>query len=75
MYTLKVEGSESLVRDVNTQAIINTNENEYKSYVAKQALVQQRKQQINNQTKELESLKQEMVEIKRMLAELIQKGK
>lgn len=75
MHMLKVQGSESLVRDPSTHAIINTNESEYKAYAARQALNQQRKQQINNQTKELESLKQEMVEIKRMLAELIQKGK
>ena len=75
MYMLKVEGSESLVRDMSTQAIINTNETEYKSYVSRQALVQQRKQQINIQTQELESLKQEMNEIRSMLAALLTKGK
>lgn len=71
---LKVQGSESLVRDPNTHAIINTNESEYKAYAARQALNQQRKQQINNQAQELESLKQEMSEIRRMLVELIQRG-
>ena len=75
MYMLKVEGSESLVRDMSTQAIINTTETEYKSYVSRQALVQQRKQQINIQTQELESLKQEMNEIRSMLAALLTKGK
>lgn len=72
---LKVEGSDSLVRDPSTNAIINTNTSEYKAYAARQALNQQRKQQINNQTKELENLKQEMTEIKRMLVELISQSK
>lgn len=75
MHMLKVEGNDSLVRDPITHAIINTNESEYKAYVARQALNQQRKQQINNQAQELENIKQEMSEIKSMLLELISKGK
>ena len=31
--TLRVEGFESLVRDVNTKAIINTNRSEYNNYM------------------------------------------
>ncbi len=75
MNMLKVQGSDSLMRDPNTHAIININDNEYKTYIARKSLNQQHKSQINSQAQELESLKQEMVEIKRMLAELIQKGK
>jgi hypothetical protein len=72
---LKVQGSDCLVRDPVTNAIINTNASEYKNYVARQALNQQRKQQINNQARELEVLKNEMTEIKQMLVELISKSK
>jgi hypothetical protein len=75
MYMLKVEGSDSLVRDPVTNAIINTNESEYIAYTARQAIAQQRKQQINNQTKELENIKQEMSEIRSMLSALLTKGK
>ena len=72
---LKVEGSDSLVRDPLTNAIINVNENEYSAYIERQKLNAQKKQQINNQAQEIMNMKQELSEIKQMLVELITKSK
>lgn len=71
MNYVKVEGNEDLVRDPHTNAIINTNVAEYKKYKETKSLMMSRKQQINNQSKEIEEIKQEIAEIKTLLFELI----
>jgi hypothetical protein len=63
---LKVEGNDSLVRDVSSKAIINTNSKEYQNYVEKRNMMAKQKQ-------EIDSLKKDMSEIKEMLATLIGK--
>jgi hypothetical protein len=62
----KVEGNDSLVRDVSSKAIINTNSKEYQNYVEKRNMMAKQKQ-------EIDSLKKDMSEIKEMLATLIGK--
>lgn len=62
----KVEGNDSLVRDVSSKAIINTNSKEYQNYVDKRNMMAKQKQ-------EIDSLKKDMSEIKEMLATLIGK--
>jgi len=62
----KVEGNDSLVRDVSSKAIINTNVKEYQNYVEKRNMMAKQKQ-------EIDSLKKDMSEIKEMLATLIGK--
>ena len=62
----KVEGNDSLVRDVSSKAIINTNSKEYENYVEKRNMMAKQKQ-------EIDSLKKDMSEIKEMLATLIGK--
>ena len=63
---LKVQGNDSLVRDVSSKAIINTNSKEYQNYVDKRNMMAKQKQ-------EIDSLKKDMSEIKEMLATLIGK--
>jgi hypothetical protein len=62
----KVEGNDSLVRDVSSKAIINTNSKEYQNYVDKRNMMAKQKQEIDN-------LKKDISEIKEMLATLIGK--
>lgn len=71
---LKVQGHEGLVRDVSSGAIISTNDNEYNAYKLKRENELKRQKQIEDQVKELNDLKSEMLEIKQMLNILI-KGK
>jgi hypothetical protein len=71
---LKVQGHEGLVRDVSSGAIISNNNNEYNAYKLKRENELKRQKQIEDQVKELNDLKSEMLEIKQMLNILI-KGK
>ncbi len=71
---LKVQGHEGLVRDVSSGAIISTNDNEYSAFKLKRENELKRQKQIEDQVKELNDLKSEMLEIKQMLNILI-KGK
>lgn len=74
MSYIKVQNAEGLVRDMSTNAIINTDESKYSSYLNKRAQIEDRKRQINKQSEEIDALKNEMLEIKQLLMELI-KGK
>jgi hypothetical protein len=74
MKTLKVEGNNSLVRDVESKAILNTNMYEYEEYMAHKKLALDKKTQIDHQAADINMLKQDMLEIKQMLSMLV-KGK
>ncbi len=64
---LKVEGNDSLVRDINTHAIINTNSVEYESYIRKKALLKNQQDEIKKNTDDINIIKQELFEIKELL--------
>ena len=70
---LKVEGRDGLVRDPNTHAILNTNNKEYETYIARKNAVQAQKVLIEKQGKEIKDLKNDISEIKQMLSILINK--
>jgi hypothetical protein len=70
---LKVEGGDGLVRDPNTHAILNTNNKEYETYIARKNAVQAQKVLIEKQGKEIKDLKNDISEIKQMLSILINK--
>lgn len=74
MSYLQVQNAEGLVRDTTTNAIINVDDNAYRTHLARKAQIEARKQQINKQIEEIDYLKQEMSEIKQILLELL-KGK
>ena len=57
--TLKVEGFESLIKDVNTKAIINTNRSEYNSYMARVKSRETNSDTIRSLCKEINILKKE----------------
>ena len=63
--TLKVEGFESLVRDVNTKAIINTNRSEYNNYMKRVKARENNTDTIRALCKEINTLKKELFEIKK----------
>jgi hypothetical protein len=70
---LKVEGHESLVRDVTSNAIVNTSKNEYQIYMNRIRSREQQSDEIRNTIKEINLLKQELFEIKNLLKEVIKK--
>ena len=73
MSKVKVEGFESLVRDVKSNAIVNTNRSEYQMYMARIRAREQQGDEIRNAVKEINTLKAELREIKNLLQEVTKK--
>ena len=76
----KVEGELDLVRDMNSTAIVNRNRSAYemakkRSEDAKRKLIEEEEQRdsISNATREINTLKCEMHEIKHLLQQLVDK--
>jgi len=70
---LYVEGNPSLVRDVTTNAIVNTNDSEYKTYLRNRDIMVGRVNQIQTQTEKINKLESDINDIKTMLKQLINK--
>ena len=70
---LKVEGHESLARDIRSNAIVNTSKSEYRIYMNRVKSREQQGDQIRNTIKEINVLKQELFEIKSLLKEVLKK--
>ena len=71
MARLKVEGFESLVRDTNSNGIINTNKSEYQIYMARIRAREKQGDEIRSAVKEINTLKAELREIKNLLKEIV----
>jgi hypothetical protein len=67
---LKVEGHNHLVRDVQSNAIINTNKEGYQSYKALKNSKEREKCRIDNIENDLNSLKSDLDEIKSLLRKM-----
>lgn len=65
----KIIGNEDLVRDAKSNAILNTDLDALNKYRAKRA----RDKKINNIADEVDTLRQEMTEIKSLLMQLVQR--
>jgi len=73
MTKVKVEGFESLVRDVKSNAIINTNVSEYQIYMKRVRAREQQGDEIRSAVKEINNLKAELREIKNLIKEVVKK--
>ena len=73
MARLKVEGYGSLVRDTNSNAIVNSSTSEYKIYMAKYRAREQQSDELRNACKEINNLKAELREIKTLILEKLGK--
>jgi hypothetical protein len=62
-----------LVRDIRSNAIVNTSKNEYQIYMNRIRSREQQSDEIRNTIKEINVLKQELFEIKNLLKEVIKK--
>lgn len=70
----KVEGHDSLVRDMSSHAIVNNNDAGYDAYIRSRERARQQAKIMQQHSEELNNLKSDMQEIKQMLSILI-KGK
>jgi len=64
MKTLKIKDEEELVRDTDTQAVLNSNLSSLEKYKARR----DKEREMNN---DVQTLKQDMKEIKELLQQLI----
>jgi hypothetical protein len=73
MSKVKVEGHNHLVRDVSSNAIVNTNTADFSLYMKRQKMREKQSDELRNTVKEINSLKSELFEIKKLLKEVINK--
>ena len=69
---IQVEGHKDLVRDERSNAIVNTNKSAYLIAKKRAEEAQRQRDEIRETTRELNSLKSEMHEIKNMLLKLVE---
>ncbi len=70
---IEVEGNKNLAREVSSNAIINRNRGAYEIAKKRAADAHRQRDEIRNTTREINSLKSEMHEIKNLLIGLIGK--
>ena len=73
MSKLRVEGFSGLVRDTNSNAIVNVNRTEYQVYMSRHKTRQKQGDELREAIKEINTLKQELFEIKSLLKEVVKK--
>jgi|TARA_Y100000289_G_scaffold1007_1_gene918 hypothetical protein len=69
--TLKVEGHTHLVRDVSSNAIVNTNVSEYQLYMKRIKVREKQSDELRGAVKEINNLKKDIREIKELIKEIV----
>ncbi len=67
---MKVKGHPNLIRDENSNAILNTNSSEYDNYLSLRAKRKHGSERIDNMENDLKKLKDDINEIKTLLKAL-----
>ncbi len=70
---VKIQDSDSLVRDLSSGAVINTNTTDYLNYLARKNSSKDMKQQIKQNSDKIEKIESDLSEIKQLLITLINK--
>ena len=73
MSTIKVKGHTHLVRDLKSQAIINTDSDAYARYMTRKAKQQKKDDEMRKVVREVNEIKTEMFEIKNLLKKVLDK--
>ena len=71
MAYLKVEGHRSIIRDTNSNGLINKDTNAYELHVRRIREARQSSNDLRSAVRDINKLKQEMIEIKDLLKELV----
>ena len=70
MAKLRVEGHTGLVRDTNPNAIVNVSKTDYQLYMSRYTAREKQSDVLRDTVKEINTLKQELFEIKKLLKEI-----
>jgi hypothetical protein len=73
MEYLQVEGNPSLVRDVRSHAIVNSNKSEFETYIKNKNIMLNRVNEVEKQNEKIDKLENDINDIKSMLQLLINK--
>ena len=73
MAQIKVQGQTNLVRDVKSNAILNTSQSEFTAYMSKYKNREKTNDVLRGAVKEINTIKNEMKEIKRLLTKVLNK--
>tara|TARA_B100000287_G_C20412966_1_gene694337 strand:+ start:292 stop:528 length:237 start_codon:yes stop_codon:yes gene_type:complete len=68
-----VKDHKHLLRDPQTNSIVNTNQSEYEEYIARRDAARKVKEESSSMEQDLANLKGEMNEIKSLLKDLVSK--
>lgn len=71
MENSKVDGHVSLIRDNQSNAILNTNSIEYNNYISIKRQKESEAVKLNNLQSEVESLRKELNELKTLVRDLV----
>ena len=74
MSIIKVKGHTHLVRDLKSQAIINTDSDAYARYMARKAKQSKKDDEMRKVVREVNEIKSEMFEIKDLLKKVLDKN-
>ena len=74
MKIARVEGHAHLVRDLKTQAIVNTDSDAYARYMTRKAKQAEKEDELRSVVREINTIKAEMFEIKNLLKEKLNGG-
>ena len=70
MKIARVEGHAHLVRDLKTQAIVNSDSDAYARYMTRKAKQAEKEDELRGVVREINTIKAEMFEIKNLIKEI-----
>ncbi len=70
---IKVEGERHLYKDASTGVVLNNDKAGYESYLAQKAANETKRQQMNDTQQQIDSMKEDIAEIKNILKFLVEK--
>jgi len=68
---IKVKDNEHLIRNTNSNCIVNTNKAEYEEYLVRRKLKKNEKNKVENIERDISTLRNEISEIKDLLRSLV----
>ena len=74
MKIAKVEGHAHLVRDLKTQAIVNTDSDAYARYMSRKVKQAEKEDELRGVVREINTIKAEMYEIKSLIKEIVDRN-
>ena len=71
---VKVEGHAHLVRDLKTQAIVNSDSDAYARYMSRKVKQAEKEDELRGVVREINTIKAEMFEIKSLIKEIVDRN-